>query len=255
MLYSIVIFKGIGVSDNTFKSTSECIWVKDFNQRMNAPQVLCSNEQCVCSDFRSQGFLSNKSVVCFIDDVFSLTSGLPLLVQRTIAQSKGYYREGAVRGGVSGMLATGVLCFNTPYVFLYFRTSTTGPENDCAKHSAAGYYREGAVRGRVSGMLATGVLCFNTLYVFLYFRTSTTGPENDCAKHSAAGYYREGAVRGRVSGMLATVSVLIHLMFSFTSGLPLLVQRTIARSIQLQDIIGKGRFGEGCQGCWRRSLY
>ena len=94
-------------------------------------------------------------------------------------------------------------------------------------------------------------LCINTPYVFLYFRTSTTGPENDCAKHSAAGYYREGAVRGRVSGMLATVSVLIHLMFSFTSGLPLLVQRTIARSIQLQDIIGKGRFGEVWRGCWR----
>jgi hypothetical protein len=28
------------------------------------------------------------------------------------------------------------------------------------------------------------------------------------------------------------------------SGLPLLVQRSIARQIQLMDIIGKGRFGE-----------
>ncbi|KAG8235613.1 hypothetical protein J437_LFUL014871 [Ladona fulva] len=35
------------------------------------------------------------------------------------------------------------------------------------------------------------------------------------------------------------------------SGLPLLVQRSIARQIQLVDIIGKGRFGEVWKGRWR----
>ncbi|KAG7464098.1 hypothetical protein MATL_G00183620 [Megalops atlanticus] len=35
------------------------------------------------------------------------------------------------------------------------------------------------------------------------------------------------------------------------SGLPLLVQRTIARTIVLQEIIGKGRFGEVWRGKWR----
>ncbi|XP_032822728.1 TGF-beta receptor type-1-like isoform X1 [Petromyzon marinus] len=35
------------------------------------------------------------------------------------------------------------------------------------------------------------------------------------------------------------------------SGLPLLVQRTIARTIMLQDSIGKGRFGEVWRGRWR----
>ncbi|XP_052746773.1 TGF-beta receptor type-1 isoform X2 [Bicyclus anynana] len=35
------------------------------------------------------------------------------------------------------------------------------------------------------------------------------------------------------------------------SGLPLLVQRSIARQIQLADIIGKGRFGEVWRGRWR----
>lgn len=34
-------------------------------------------------------------------------------------------------------------------------------------------------------------------------------------------------------------------------GLPLLVQRSIARQIQLIDIIGKGRFGEVWRGRWR----
>ncbi|KAI9522968.1 Activin receptor type-1B [Dissostichus eleginoides] len=35
------------------------------------------------------------------------------------------------------------------------------------------------------------------------------------------------------------------------SGLPLFVQRTVARTIVLQDIIGKGRFGEVWRGRWR----
>ena len=35
------------------------------------------------------------------------------------------------------------------------------------------------------------------------------------------------------------------------SGLPLLVQRTIARQIGLHEIIGKGRYGEVWRGRWR----
>lgn len=34
-------------------------------------------------------------------------------------------------------------------------------------------------------------------------------------------------------------------------GLPLFVQRTVARTIVLQEIIGKGRFGEVWRGKWR----
>lgn len=36
----------------------------------------------------------------------------------------------------------------------------------------------------------------------------------------------------------------------FSPGLPLLVQRTIARTIVLQEIVGKGRFGEVWHGKW-----
>lgn len=35
------------------------------------------------------------------------------------------------------------------------------------------------------------------------------------------------------------------------AGLPLFVQRTVARTIVLQEIIGKGRFGEVWRGRWR----
>lgn len=41
------------------------------------------------------------------------------------------------------------------------------------------------------------------------------------------------------------------LIYFIISGLPLLVQRSIARQIQLIDIIGKGRFGEVWRGRWR----
>lgn len=40
-------------------------------------------------------------------------------------------------------------------------------------------------------------------------------------------------------------------MFFCGLGLPLLVQRSIARQIQLVEIIGQGRFGEVWRGRWR----
>ncbi|KAI8431098.1 hypothetical protein MSG28_001154 [Choristoneura fumiferana] len=50
----------------------------------------------------------------------------------------------------------------------------------------------------------------------------------------------------------ATIRDMIELTTSGSgSGLPLLVQRSIARQIQLADIIGKGRFGEVWRGRWR----
>ncbi|GBP97544.1 hypothetical protein EVAR_103833_1 [Eumeta japonica] len=50
----------------------------------------------------------------------------------------------------------------------------------------------------------------------------------------------------------ATIRDMIELTTSGSgSGLPLLVQRSIARQIQLIDIIGKGRFGEVWRGRWR----
>lgn len=49
-------------------------------------------------------------------------------------------------------------------------------------------------------------------------------------------------------------STLTELMFDYSgsgSGLPLLVQRTIARQIQLCEILGKGRYGEVWMGKWK----
>lgn len=42
-----------------------------------------------------------------------------------------------------------------------------------------------------------------------------------------------------------------ELLLLCAAGLPLLVQRTIARTIVLQESIGKGRFGEVWRGKWR----
>lgn len=43
----------------------------------------------------------------------------------------------------------------------------------------------------------------------------------------------------------------IHICLLNLAGLPLLVQRSIARQIQLVEVIGKGRFGEVWRGRWR----
>nr|AIA98699.1 transforming growth factor-beta [Pinctada imbricata] len=48
-----------------------------------------------------------------------------------------------------------------------------------------------------------------------------------------------------------TIREMIYEYSGSGSGLPLLVQRTIARQIQLCEIIGKGRFGEVWRGRWR----
>ena len=42
----------------------------------------------------------------------------------------------------------------------------------------------------------------------------------------------------------------VHSVLLCSAGLPLLVQRTIARTIILQESIGKGRFGEVWRGRW-----
>ncbi|XP_039763996.1 TGF-beta receptor type-1 isoform X2 [Pararge aegeria] len=62
----------------------------------------------------------------------------------------------------------------------------------------------------------------------------------------------ESCCETRHSMMTATIRDMIELTTSGSgSGLPLLVQRSIARQIQLVDIIGKGRFGEVWRGRWR----
>lgn len=48
-----------------------------------------------------------------------------------------------------------------------------------------------------------------------------------------------------------TVVCCVEYYFCLSLGLPLLVQRTIARTIVLQESIGKGRFGEVWRGKWR----
>ena len=61
-----------------------------------------------------------------------------------------------------------------------------------------------------------------------------------------------GSGSGGLSNGINSLRDMIDLTTSGSgSGLPLLVQRSIARQVQLLDIIGKGRFGEVWRGRWR----
>uniref|UniRef100_A0A4W3HRG0 Activin receptor type-1C n=1 Tax=Callorhinchus milii TaxID=7868 RepID=A0A4W3HRG0_CALMI len=65
---------------------------------------------------------------------------------------------------------------------------------------------------------------------------------------------QRGNVEEPVCSDITERKTLKHLITDMTtgsgSGLPLLVQRTIARTIVLQEIVGKGRFGEVWHGKW-----
>ena len=50
---------------------------------------------------------------------------------------------------------------------------------------------------------------------------------------------------------LKAFSVLFFFVLGSGSGLPLLMQRSIAQQINLKQIIGQGRFGEVHRGQWR----
>lgn len=73
------------------------------------------------------------------------------------------------------------------------------------------------------------------------------------AKSQLAGGTRDLGQRLRVDRhtwhMCNASSLSLCLLWS--TGLPLFVQRTVARTIVLQEIIGKGRFGEVWRGRWR----
>lgn len=53
------------------------------------------------------------------------------------------------------------------------------------------------------------------------------------------------------TGFLTIEIFKIFTLLARLAGLPLLVQRSIARQIQLIEVIGKGRFGEVWRGSWR----
>ncbi|KAM6953692.1 TGF-beta receptor type-1b [Aplochiton taeniatus] len=90
------------------------------------------------------------------------------------------------------------------------------------------------------------VLCFLVVLVFFVYQRRA-GP------HQRVPNEEEPSMDHPFITVGTTLKDLIYDMTTSGSGsgLPLLVQRTIARTIILQDSIGKGRFGEVWRGKWR----
>ncbi|EFA01312.2 TGF-beta receptor type-1 isoform X3 [Tribolium castaneum] len=98
-------------------------------------------------------------------------------------------------------------------------------------------------------VIPTMLLCFIGVGVYYFYKT----------KHKRGGLHHhlrhgEDSIEAPDHPILKGVS-LQHMIEMTTSGsgsgLPLLVQRSIARQIQLVEIIGQGRFGEVWRGRWR----
>jgi len=102
-------------------------------------------------------------------------------------------------------------------------------------------------------VLASTVVILATGCVVYIVRLSRAGPHNTsnlpCLK-----YYSELETKSADDMSTTTLQDWMSLSCSGSgSGLPLLLQRTIARQISLQEIIGQGRFGEVQRGVWRGS--
>jgi len=108
----------------------------------------------------------------------------------------------------------------------------------------------------VMGVAAFSVVLFGALVLFAVFYCRQH-KDSKGLEHSS---YPEGcqvsnlesqSLMGAGSGQTLRELVDEWSMSGSGSGLPLLVQRTIARQIHLFDIIGKGKFGEVWRGRWR----
>lgn len=107
-------------------------------------------------------------------------------------------------------------------------------------------------------LLPACIIIALVILILLYWRKARPGTAD--VKHGRARYIsdvesvhsREALLNRSDNGGIGLRELLIdHTNSGSGSGLPLLVQRSIARQIQLVNTIGKGRFGEVWRGKWR----
>lgn len=104
------------------------------------------------------------------------------------------------------------------------------------------------------------ILNGNTIHDIIEMTTSGSG-SGECLVVSATACTRTSrsvrvcAAKNAIYGIshldIYFFAELLLILRFVAAGLPLLVQRSIARQIQLIEVIGKGRFGEVWRGRWR----
>jgi len=103
-----------------------------------------------------------------------------------------------------------------------------------------------------TALLIAGPIC---LICLTFMITITVWNKRQRTRRGWGAHDAEGSIASSDPLIIAPGQTLKDLLDHTTSGsgsgLPLLVQRSIARQIQLIEIIGKGRFGEVWRGRWR----
>lgn len=102
----------------------------------------------------------------------------------------------------------------------------------------------GAVLGPICIIILLGV-------VIVTFRKIHRQRIRNQSKYDIESYYANDDLRATAAGDSTLREYLQHSLTSGSgSGLPLLIQRTLAKQISLVECIGKGRYGEVWRGIW-----
>ncbi|XP_058459395.1 activin receptor type-1 isoform X2 [Malaya genurostris] len=200
---------------------------------------LCQNAiQCWKSRIRDQFGHESVSRGCT-----TMHEQLPLYCNQNLMTSSGPKKRHAT-GTYNIECCTGDYCNNGSFPAL----PPIEYPNDVTKLESSSYLVK-VILTFISAFAVVAILVF--LYCFLRRRTNQKRLMVTRSKHDPETYYASDEIRATSAGDSTLREYLQHSVTSGSgSGLPLLIQRTLAKQVSLFECIGRGRYGEVWQGVW-----
>ncbi|XP_058459394.1 activin receptor type-1 isoform X1 [Malaya genurostris] len=225
-------------------------------RRMKRRYKCYSCEPPDCLDTTAHAHLCQNAIQCWksrIRDQFgheSVSRGcttmheqLPLYCNQNLMTSSGPKKRHAT-GTYNIECCTGDYCNNGSFPAL----PPIEYPNDVTKLESSSYLVK-VILTFISAFAVVAILVF--LYCFLRRRTNQKRLMVTRSKHDPETYYASDEIRATSAGDSTLREYLQHSVTSGSgSGLPLLIQRTLAKQVSLFECIGRGRYGEVWQGVW-----